>query len=41
MTLANEPGKRVRPVEVMKQIFHLPDEDLRQARIIKLASARQ
>ena len=41
MTLVNEPGKRVRPVEIIKQIFHLPDEDLRQARIIKLVAASQ
>jgi radical SAM family uncharacterized protein/radical SAM-linked protein len=39
MTLRNEPGKTLRPMEVLRRIFSLPEHQLRQARFIKLKSA--
>lgn len=36
MTLSSEPGNMVRPVEVLKKIFPLTDEEIKRARIVKL-----
>jgi len=36
MTLSSESGNMVRPVEVLKKIFPLTDEDIKMARIVKL-----
>jgi radical SAM-linked protein len=36
ITLCNEPGKTVRPAEVLKQVFGIPDADLRNALVRKL-----
>ena len=38
MTLKTEPGKTVRPFEVIKNIFSIPEEKIKQARIVKLAA---
>jgi radical SAM-linked protein len=35
MALSSEPGKTVRPAEVLKRIFNLSEEQLKTARIIK------
>ena len=35
-TLSSEPGNMVRPVEVLKKIFPLSDEEIKRARIVKL-----
>jgi radical SAM family uncharacterized protein/radical SAM-linked protein len=35
MVLSSEPGKTVRPAEVLKRIFDLPEEQLKTARIVK------
>ena len=37
MTLRSEPGKTVRPAEVLRHVFDLPDEEIKKARIVKLA----
>jgi len=36
MTLSSESGNMVRPVEVLKKIFPLTDQEIKMARIIKL-----
>jgi hypothetical protein len=36
ITLCSEPGKSVRPAEVLKQVFGIPETDLRNARVRKL-----
>jgi len=36
MTLRTEPGKTVRPFEVMEKIFCMPMEEIKQAAIVKL-----
>ena len=36
ITLCSEPGKSVRPAEVLKQVFGIPEADLRNARVRKL-----
>ena len=36
MSLKTEPGKTVRPFEVLDKIFGLPEEEIRQAEIVKL-----
>jgi hypothetical protein len=36
MTLKTEPGKTVRPFEVLAKIFGLSEEAIRQAEIVKL-----
>jgi radical SAM-linked protein len=35
MALSSEPGKTVRPAEVLKRIFDLPEEQLKTTRIVK------
>ncbi len=36
MTLRSEPGKTLRPWEVLRQIFTLSEEQIKQARIVKI-----
>jgi len=36
ITLRSETGKTIRPGEVVREIFNLPDEDVKQARVIKI-----
>ncbi len=36
ITLCAEPGKSVRPAEVLKQAFGIPEADLRNALVRKL-----
>ena len=36
MIINNAPGKRVKPVEVLKEIFNLSDQTIKQANIVKL-----
>jgi len=36
MTLRSEPGRTVRPFEVMEKIFCMPMEEIKQAAIVKL-----
>jgi len=36
-TLKSEPGKTVRPAEVLRHIFDLADEEIKKARVVKLA----
>ena len=36
MTLRTEPGKTVRPFDVLRHIFELSDAQVKQARIVKL-----
>ena len=36
MTLKSEPGKTVRPAEVLRHIFGLPEEEIKKAKIVKL-----
>ena len=36
MTLKSEPGKTVRPFEVIENIFELSDEEIKQAAIVKI-----
>ncbi|MFH1974759.1 MAG: TIGR03960 family B12-binding radical SAM protein [Pseudomonadota bacterium] len=36
MSLSSEPGNMVRPVEVLKKIFPLTDEEIKMTRIVKL-----
>jgi hypothetical protein len=38
MTLKSEPGKTVRPFEVIDKIFSLKEEEIKQARVVKLTS---
>ena len=38
MTLRVEPGKNVRPSEVIGRIFSLPEDDIKQAKIVKTNS---
>jgi radical SAM family uncharacterized protein/radical SAM-linked protein len=37
MTLKSEPGKSVRPAEVLRHVFDLPEEEIKKARVVKLA----
>jgi radical SAM family uncharacterized protein/radical SAM-linked protein len=37
MTLRSEPGKTVRPADVLRHVFDLSDEEIKKARIVKLA----
>ncbi len=37
MTLRTEPGRTVRPFEVIEKIFSLPGEEIKQAAIVKLS----
>ena len=37
MTLRTEPGKTVRPFEVIEKIFSLPGEEIKQATIVKVS----
>jgi radical SAM family uncharacterized protein/radical SAM-linked protein len=39
MTLKSEPGKTVRPAEVLGHIFGLPEEEIKKARVVKLAGS--
>jgi radical SAM family uncharacterized protein/radical SAM-linked protein len=36
ISLKTEPGKTVRPLEVLEKIFGLPEEEIRQAQMVKL-----
>ena len=36
MTLKTEPGNTIRPFEVLEKIFGLPEEEIRQAKMVKL-----
>ena len=36
MTLRTEPGKMLRPLDVLSYIFTAPEDQLKQARITKL-----
>jgi radical SAM family uncharacterized protein/radical SAM-linked protein len=36
MTLKSEPGKTVRPGEVLRRVFDLPEEEIKKARVVKL-----
>ena len=38
LTLLSEPGKTVRPFDVLRHIFNLSDEQVKQAKILKLNS---
>jgi hypothetical protein len=40
MTLKSEPGKTVRPGEVLRHVFDLPEEEIKKAKIAKLAKER-
>ena len=40
MTLKSEPGKTVRPLEVIDKIFSLKEEEIKQARVVKLTSLK-
>ena len=37
MTLRSEPGKTLRPADVLRHVFDLPEEVIKKARIVKLA----
>ena len=37
MTLRSEPGKTVRPADVLRHVFDLSDQEIKKARIVKLA----
>jgi radical SAM-linked protein len=39
MILKSKPGKTMRPFDVIRKIFNLPDENLKRARIVKRVSA--
>ncbi len=41
MTLKTEPGKTVRPIEVIQNIFTMSQEKIKQARIVKLRDFRK
>ena len=41
MMLKAEPGKTVRPLEVIKNIFSISEEKIKQARIVKLRALRE
>ena len=38
MTLSSEPGKTLRPGDVLRQIFSISEEQIRQARILKISA---
>jgi hypothetical protein len=38
MTLRFEPGKSVRPFDILRYVFNLTEEQVKQARIMKLNS---
>ena len=40
MTLKTEPGKTIRPFEVIKNIFSISEEKIKQAKIVKLAGSK-
>ena len=37
MTLKSEPGKTVRPGEVLRHVFDFAEEEIKKAQIVKLA----
>lgn len=41
MTLSSEPGKTLRPTDVLRHIFDLPEEEIKKAKIVKLAERRE
>jgi hypothetical protein len=41
LTLQSEPGKNVRPFDVLRHIFKLSDAEVKQARIQKLNSGTE
>jgi uncharacterized membrane protein len=40
MTLKSEPGKTLRPGEVLRHVFELPEEEVKKAKIVKLAKVK-
>ncbi len=40
-TLKSEPGKTVRPAEILRHVFGLAEEEIKMARVIKLAKHRE
>ncbi|MEE8480837.1 MAG: TIGR03936 family radical SAM-associated protein, partial [Desulfobacterales bacterium] len=40
MTLKSEPGKTIRPFEVITEVFNLPEEIIKQASIVKQGTVR-
>jgi hypothetical protein len=40
MTLKSEPGKTIRPFEVMTEVFNLPEEIIKQASVVKQGTVR-
>jgi hypothetical protein len=36
MTLKSEPGKTIRPGEVLRHIFDLTEQQIKQARVVKI-----
>jgi radical SAM-linked protein len=36
LSLGNAPGKTVRPAEVLREIFSLPEEEVQQSRMVKM-----
>ena len=39
-TLKSEPGKTVRPAEVLRHVFGLGEEEIKMARVVKLAGSK-
>ena len=39
LKVMEEPGRTVRPTEIIKHIFKIPDEKLKQLRVVKLSSS--
>jgi hypothetical protein len=39
MSLRSEPGKTVRPADVLRHVFDLAEELIKKARIVKLAKS--
>jgi len=39
LSLRNAPGKTLRPAEVLREIFALPEEEIKRSRIVKTATA--
>jgi len=40
MTLKSEPGKTIRPGEVLRHVFDFPEEEIKKAKIVKLAKRK-
>jgi len=39
-TLKSEPGKTVRPAEILRHVFGLSEEEIKMARVVKLAEGK-